>query len=236
MNLPLNTLADTSNATEHARYNMIEQQIRPWNVLDADVLQVLAQVKREDFVPPAHQAATFTDTEIPLQDNIPQANALGQLMLAPRVSARMLQDLAIQPTDRVLEVGTGSGYMAALLAQRAKHVISLEIDPDLVEFARENLRSAGFSNVEVRHADAAKTPITDGPFDAIVLSGSVAQVPQKFLDLLAPGGRLSAIVGQQPMMRATVVTRSAQGFTSTQAWDVVITRLRGFAEPSNFQF
>lgn len=236
MNLPLNTLADVSDATEHARYNMIEQQIRPWNVLDQSVLQVLAEVKREDFVPAAHHAVAFTDTEIPLQDNIPQANALGQLMLAPRVSARMLQDLAIQPGDRVLEVGTGSGYMAALLARRAKQVLSLEIDPELVEFARENLHSAGFHNVEVRHSDAAKDAITDGPFDAIVLSGSVAEVPQKFLELLAPGGRLSAIVGQQPMMRATLIERGAQGFATSQPWDVVVARLQGFAEPSGFQF
>jgi protein-L-isoaspartate(D-aspartate) O-methyltransferase len=161
---------------------------------------------------------------------------LGQHMLAPRVEARMLQDLQVKPTDRVLEIGAGSGYMAALLARSAERVVTLEIVPELVEFARENLRSAGIQNAEVRQADGALDPIPDGPFDVIVLSGSVAEVPQKLLSLLREGGRLGAIVGQQPMMRATFVRRTGDRFETTQPWDVVTSRLRNFPEPSSFRF
>ena len=220
---------------EQARFNMIEQQIRPWDVLDAHVLDLLAAVRREDFVPPAHRALAFADLEIPLKPG-EQAVAAGQVMLAPRVDARMLQDLEVKPTDRVLEIGAGSGYMAALLAASAERVVTLEIDPDLVEFARENLRSAGVANADVRQADGARDPIPDGPFDVIVLSGSVAEVPQKLLALLRDGGRLGAYVGQAPMMRATLVRRQGERFETTQPWDVVVPRLRHFPEPSSFKF
>ena len=129
---------------EQARFNMIEQQIRPWNVLDDEVLRLLSVVKREDFVPLAHKALAFVDMEIPL--------GYGQCMLAPRVEARMLQDAAVRKHEKVLEIGAGSGYMAALLAHRAQRVISLEIDPDLVKLARANLQKAGVHNAEVRQS------------------------------------------------------------------------------------
>ena len=214
---------------ELARFNMIEQQIRPWDVLDTTVLHLLALVKREDFVPLAHKALAFVDMEVPL--------AGGQVMLAPRVEARMLQDLAVQKHEKVLEIGAGSGYMAALLAHRAQRVISLEINADLVATARANLQKAGIHNAEVRHGDGVKGVPVEGPFDVIVLSGSVAEVPQALLDALKVGGRLAAIVGDEPMMRATFVTRvSDTECRTTQPWDTVAPRLVNFAERSSFVF
>ena len=236
MSLPLNTPTHTPQAFEVDRYNMVEQQIRPWNVLDAGVLDVLSRVRREDFVPPSYQGLAFMDTEIPLNPDVPLAERLGQVMLAPRLDARMLQDLQVKPTDRVLEIGAGSGYMAAMLAACAERVVTLEIDPDLVEFARENLRSAGVTNADVRQANGALDPIPDGPFDVIVLSGSVAEVPQKLLSLLRDGGRLGAYVGHEPIMRATFVRRQGERFETTQPWDVVVPRLHHFPEPSSFRF
>ena len=237
MNLPLNTSANISDPVAQARYNMIEQQIRPWNVLDADVLELLAVVRREDFVPPAYRSMAFMDIEVPLLGNdAEEAVRKGHSMLQPRVEARILQDLQIKPTDRVLEIGAGSGYMAALLAARAERVVSLEINAELAEMARENLRDAGVQNADVRQGDGARDAIPDGPFDVIVLSGSVAEVPQKLLALLRDGGRLGAYVGHQPMMRATFVRRSGERFETSQPWDVVVPRLRNFPEPSPFKF
>ena len=236
MNLPLNTFADVHDSTAQARFNMIEQQIRPWNVLDERVLDTLARVRREDFVPPAYHGMAFADVEIPLSAPVEQAERLGQVMLAPRVDARMLQELQLLPTDRVLEIGAGSGYMAALLAHQAEHVVSFEMEPELVEFARENLRSAGVRNVDVRQADGARDPIPDGPFDVIVLSGSVAEVPDRLLPLLREGGRLGVITGLEPMMRATLVRRVGDRFETSQPWDAIVPRLRNFPEPSAFRF
>ena len=182
---------------EHARFNMIEQQIRPWNVLDAHVLQLLEVVKREDFVPLAHKALAFVDMEIPLREG----GARGQVMLAPRVEARLLQDANVQKHEKVLEVGAGSGYMAALLAHRAQRVVSVEIEPELARMARANLQKAGIHNVEVLELDAAKGIKGDGPFDVIVLSGSVAEVPQV---LLARGMALLGQVGVATLALAVV--------------------------------
>lgn len=222
---------------EQARFNMIEQQIRPWNVLDADVLHLLAVVKREDFVPLAHKALAFVDMEIPLQGSFEEAQRLGQVMLAPRVEARMLHDLAVKKHEKILEVGTGSGFMAALLAHRAQRVISLEIDATLAKQARANLQTAGIHNADVRVADGAKAELPEGPFDIIVLSGSVAEVPQALLAQLSIGGRLAAIVGDEPVMRATFVTRTSEtGFASLEPWDTVAPRLLHFKTPSTFRF
>jgi protein-L-isoaspartate(D-aspartate) O-methyltransferase len=218
---------------EQARFNMIEQQIRPWNVLDAGVLELLSQVRREDFVPAAHQALAFADLELPLRGS----GEHGQCMLAPKVEARMLQDLAVQKHEKVLEIGTGSGYMAALLAQRAQRVISLEIVPELAALARANLAKAGVANVDVREADGAKGVPVEGPFDVIVLSGSVAEVPHRLLEQLKTGGRLMAIVGDAPVMRATLITRtSAVEYLSTQGWDTLAPRLLNFPEHPRFNF
>lgn len=226
---------------EQARFNMIEQQIRPWEVLDSQILSLLAVIKREDFVPPACRDLAFVDMEIPLP---PQHNP-SQCMLAPKVEARILQDLAVQKHEKVLEIGTGSGYMAALLAHRAQQVISLEIEPSLAETARKNLQKAGIYNAEVRTGDGSANlaeAVSDngplrGPFDVIVLSGSVAEVPASLLALLKVGGRLSAIVGFEPVMRATLITRVGKdAWNTTQAWDTVAPRLLNFPEPSKFTF
>lgn len=214
---------------ELARFNMIEQQIRPWDVLDANVLHLLSVVKREDFVPIAHKAMAFVDMEIPLPG--------GQTMLAPRVEARLLQDVAVHKHEKVLEIGAGSGYMAALLGHRAQRVITLEINPDLVALARANLQKAGSHNAEVRHADGSQGAPVEGPFDVIVLSGSVAVVPHALLAHLKVGGRMAAIVGEPPMMRATFVTRVSDAeYRTTQPWDTLAQRLLNFPEPPRFSF
>ena len=214
---------------EQARFNMIEQQIRPWDVMDADVLHLLSVVKREDFVPLAYRALAFADMEIPLGQ--------GQFMLAPKVEARLLQDAAVQKHEKVLEIGTGSGFMASLLAHRAQRVISLEINPELAQLARANLQKAGIHNAEVRQADGSQGAPQDAPFDVIVLSGSVAEVPQALLSQLKVGGRLVAVVGEEPVLRATVVTRHGEAaFSTTQAWDTVAPRLVNCPEPSHFKF
>lgn len=214
---------------EQARFNMIEQQIRPWDVLDAEVLKLLTVVKREDFVPLAHKALAFVDMEIPLGH--------GQTMLAPRLEARLLQDAALQKHEKVLEIGAGSGYMAALLAHQAQRVISLEINPELAKMARENLQKAGVTNAEVRPFDGAKGAPAESPFDVIMLSGSVADIPQALLAHLKVGGRLVAIVGDEPVMRATVVTRTSEtDFKTTQPWDTIAPRLQSFPESSRFKF
>ncbi|MEY4346408.1 MAG: hypothetical protein RL032_2240 [Pseudomonadota bacterium] len=214
---------------EQARFNMVEQQIRPWNVLDLSVLELLSTVKREAFVPAAFKDLAFADIELPLGH--------GQCMLAPRLEARLLQDLGVQPHENVLEIGTGSGYMTALLAHRALKVTSLELSSDLVNTARTNLRNAGVQNVEVKQADGALLTEADGSFDVIVLSGSVTEVPQALLQMLKVGGRLAAVVGNEPVMCATFITRtSTTDFRTTQPWDCDAPRLQNFPEPSKFQF
>jgi len=218
---------------ETARFNMIEQQIRPWEVLDGQVLSLLSVVKRENFVPLAHKALAFADLEIPLQ----ASGSQGQCMLAPKVEARLLQDAALQSTDKVLEIGTGSGYMAALLAHQAASVLSIEIDPTLAQLARHNLHSAGINNVEVRQADGSQGAPADGPFDVIVLSGSVPDVPQHLLNQLKLGGRLLAIVGEEPVMRASIITRKGeQQWQTSEPWDTMAPRLQGFPEHNRFSF
>ena len=214
---------------EQARFNMIEHQIRPGDVLDAHVLHLLSVVKREDFVPVAHKALAFVDMEVPLPG--------GQVMLAPRVEARLLQDLGVQKHEKVLEIGSGSGYMAALLAHRAQRVITLEMNAQLAALARSNLQKAGVHNAEVRHLDGARGVPAEGPFDVILLSGSVATVPQFLLAHLKIGGRLGAIVGDEPVMRTTFVSRLGESqYRTTQPWDTVAPRLQNFPEPSHFTF
>jgi protein-L-isoaspartate(D-aspartate) O-methyltransferase len=220
-----------------ARFNMIEQQIRPWDVLDLEILELLSQVPREDFVPMAHKALAFVDMQIPLVGATEHALQQGHCMLEPKVEARLLQDLKLRKHEKVLEVGAGSGHMAALLAHRAQRVISLELHPELVAMARANLQRAGIGNAEVREADGATGLPAEGPFDAILLSGSVAEVPPALLSQLKVGGRLAAITGSEPVMRATFITRTADTtYTTAQPWDTLAPRLRGFPEPSRFQF
>ncbi len=223
-----------ANPTQaHLRFNMIEQQIRPWDVHEPAILELLAEIRREDYVPPAHRALAFFDMELPLGDG----SVPGEIMLAPKIEARTLHDLHVQKHETVLEIGTGSGFMAALLAHRAASVLTLEINPRLAVSAAETLRRNGVSNVEVREADGSK-PLPSGPsFDVIVLSGSVAKIPQGLLGSLKVGGRLAAIVGDEPMMRMHIVTRTGEGqWTTAQPWDTVAPRLLNFPEPSRFSF
>lgn len=214
---------------EQARFNMIEQQIRPWEVLDPQVLDLLFVVKREDFVPAAYRNLAFADMEIPLGE--------GQVMLAPRVEARLLQELGVRKSDRILEIGTGSGYMAALLAARGEHVVSLEVRPALADAARANLQRAGVANVSVETADGSRGWPQRAPFDVIVVSGAVAEIPQELLKQLRVGGRLAAVVGSAPVMEAQLVTCVADGvFNTVNLFETVVPTLDGAAAKPGFAF
>ena len=214
---------------EQARFNMVEQQIRTWEVLDPEVLDLLFQVRREEFVPPEHRALAFADLEIPLGH--------GEKMMQPKVEARILQELGLKRTENVYEVGTGSGYLTALLASRARHVTSAELHADLQERAAANLRAAGVRNVTLLQGDSARAPLAESAFDVIVLGGSTPVLPQAFLDRLAPGGRLFAIVGDPPAMKAVLVRHPAAGaFQHTELFETVVKPLVNAAEPSRFRF
>lgn len=221
-------VADTMNV-EQARFNMIEQQIRPWDVLDPVVLNLLSLVKREEFVPAAYKDLAFADTEVPL--------GKGQTMLAPKMEARILQELNLRNNDVVLEIGTGSGYMAALLAARAEFVYSVEIDPDLVELARKNLRKAGVANVSVDLGDAAQGWPLYAPYDVIVMSGSTPVLPESILRQLKFGGRLLAIVGEAPAMQVRLVTRNDENaFTTINVLETVVAPLSNATQREKFVF
>lgn len=218
---------------EQARRNMIEQQIRTWEVLDNDVLKALVAVRREAFVPPAYQSLAFVDAEIPLP--------CGQNMLSPKLEARLLQEVQMAADELVLEIGAGSGYMAALLAQRARHVVTVEIEPELKALAEKNLKDYGVGNVTVELGDGARGWEGHGkqsaPYDVIVLSGSVPMIPEAFLTQLRVGGRLLAVVGDAPAMSACLVTRTTQDAWDTQKlFETSIAPLRNAARPSAFRF
>jgi protein-L-isoaspartate(D-aspartate) O-methyltransferase len=214
---------------EQARFNMIEQQIRTWEVLDPEVLELLGRVKREDFVPPQHRALAFADLEIPLGH--------GEAMMQPKVEARIVQELAIKPHETVYEVGTGSGYLTALLASRARHVTSAEIHGDLKAMAERNLAAAGIRNVTLLEGDSARAPLAESAFDVIVVTGSTPIVPQAFLDRLKPGGRLFAVVGDPPVMKALVIHQPAQGaFRHTELFETLLKPLVNAAQPPRFRF
>lgn len=219
---------------EKARSKMIEQQIRPWNVLDPNVLDLLQQVRREDFVPLAYRHLAFVDMEIPLPE--------GQVMLAPKIEARLVQELNLTGSDRVLEIGTGSGHMAALLSQIASNVLSIEKYESLALFAKENLKRAGISNVEVQQANGlAQDPRwAHTGFDCVVISGALASIPAHLMQSLKPGGRLVAIVGEPPVMQAVLVERttvaSSSGFRTTVIFETLTQYLEDAPKTSRFQF
>ncbi len=231
---------------EIARFNMIEQQIRPWSVLDPAVLALLASMRREDFVPAHLRALAFVDTQVPLlAGDAASASArhgasAAPCMLEPKVEARLLQALQVQRHETVLEVGTGSGFMAALLAHRALNVTTLECRPVLAQMARGNLARSGIVNttvLDVSAAAGAQGRAADGPFDVILLSGSVPDVPRALLQQLKPGGRLAAVVGELPIMRARLYTRAGEAaWSQTDLFDTVAPRLEGFDEPTRFHF
>jgi protein-L-isoaspartate(D-aspartate) O-methyltransferase len=218
---------------EQARFNMVEQQIRPWEVLDQDVLDLLFTVKREDFVPAAYRAIAFTDMEIPLGHD--------QLMMPPKLEARILQEVAPKPGESVLEIGTGSGYFTALLANRAAHVTSIEYFDDLRHEAAARVSAANLSNVTFKAGDASRSPDAffdaQERFDVIVLTGSVPTVPQAYLQRLKPGGRFFAIVGDAPVMKATLITQTAENqFAYAEIFETVVLPLINAAQPSRFNF
>lgn len=214
---------------EQARFNMVEQQIRTWNVLDQHVLDLLLKMQREDFVPAAYRNLAFVDMEIPLGH--------GEVMLTPKLEARILQELAIKKTDKVLEVGTGSGYLTALLAREAHYVYSVEILPDLKAQAAEKLKAHGVHNVTLEEGDAAHGWDRHGPYDVIVLTGSVPVLPDTFFASLSRGGRMFAVVGDAPVMEAKLVTCLGEGACrTTDLFETCIPPLRNAPQPRRFTF
>lgn len=214
---------------EQTRFNMVAQQIRTWYVLDDNVLDLLYKVKREEFVPAENRAAAFVDMEIPL--------GYGQVMLTPKMEARILQELHVQKTDKILEVGSGSGYMTALLADRGAHVYSVEIIPELKAMAENNLKAHNITNVTVEQGDAARGWSKHEPYDVIVLTASTPVLPAAFQNSLNPGGRLFAIVGEDPVMEALLITCVAPGeFTTTQLFETSTAALVNAQQPARFSF
>jgi protein-L-isoaspartate(D-aspartate) O-methyltransferase len=213
---------------EQARFNMVEQQIRTWEVLDQDVLDLLFHVRREEFVPPAHRALAFADLELPLPG--------GQRMWAPKVEARVLQTLKLRPGESVLEIGTGSGYFTALLASRAADVTTVEIDPALSSSAAAKLLRHGYTNVRREIGDGAQG-WGEELYDAIVLTGSTPILPETLIAQLKPGGRLFAVVGDAPVMTARLVrVLDTDAVTTTDLFETVIDPLKNAARPTRFRF
>ena len=214
---------------EQARFNMIEQQIRPWNVLDPEVLELLVVVKREQFVPEGRQSLAFADTEIPLGE--------GESMFTPKTEARILQELQVKKHETVLEIGAGSGYMAALLAHQAKHVTTVEILPSLKEMAEKNLAAAGVTNVTVEQGNGAAGWTNGAPFDVIVISGALEVLPEAFLKQVKVGGRIAAIVGQAPVQSVNIITRvSDTAYDTVSVFETNVKPLRAAPAPSRFTF
>jgi len=214
---------------EETRFNMVVQQIRPWYVLDDSVLDMLYKIKREDFVPLEKQSMAFVDMEIPL--------GYGQVMLAPKAEARILQALKIQKTDKVLEVGSGSGYMTALLAEKGGHVYSVEIVPELESMAAKNLKAYNINNVTLEQGDAAQGWTKHAPYDVIVLTGSTPVLPEVFKQSLNIGGRLFAIVGENPVMQALLITRKGlDEFITDPLFETVTVPLINAQQSEKFVF
>jgi protein-L-isoaspartate(D-aspartate) O-methyltransferase len=213
---------------EQARFNMVEQQIRTWDVLDQDILDLLFSVKREEFVPQAFRMLAFADLEIPLGD--------GERMWTPKMEARVLQELEVEPGETVLEIGTGSGYFTALLASRKAHVTSVEINPGLAAQAEARLARAGIGDVELAVGDGAQRYGSE-QYDVIALTGSTPVVPQGLVAQLKPGGRMFAVVGDAPVMTARLLRSVAPEATSTtDLFETVIAPLRNAAQPARFRF
>lgn len=212
---------------EQARFNMIEQQIRPWDVLDQRVLDLIARVPREDFVPEKCRSLAFTDMNTPLGRD--------QVMMAPKLEARMLQALDVRPSDAVLEVGTGSGYVTALLANLARHVYSVEIIPEFKTEAHKKLSDHGLSNVTLEVGDAACGWDRHGPYDVIAITGSMPMLPDAFQQSLTVGGRLFAIVGDSPVMNAILITRVGEDEWSKEyLFETDLPALANALEPQRF--
>ena len=215
---------------ERARYNMVEQQIRPWEVLDAEVLRLFQRCARDVYVPEEYRALAYADTQIPLGE--------GQVMMLPREEARLLQALQLETRNSVLEIGTGSGYLSALLAASSRHVTSVEISAELSARAGRILSAEGIYNVTLQVGDGRfGWPDGAAPFDAIALTGSVYELDPALLEQLEVGGRLFAIVGQAPAMEARLVTRTSSSQWDTESlFETVVPHLSGAEPPQRFDF
>lgn len=214
---------------EQARHNMIEQQVRTWEVLDQQVLDLLDQIPRERFVPPEYRQLAYADTRIPIGE--------GQVMMTPRVEARLLQSLRIGPTDTALEIGTGSGYLAALLASLAEHVYSVEISDALSRAAARRMEEQGIENVTLHVADGLRGWIDHEPYDAIAVTGSVPRLDENLERQLAVGGRMFIIVGESPVMEALLITRvSERDWTRESIFETDLPPLLGATKPQTFSF
>jgi protein-L-isoaspartate(D-aspartate) O-methyltransferase len=219
------------STVERARFNMIQQQIRPWEVSDDRVLEALDAVPRERFVPDAYQGLAYADIEVPIDE--------GQVMLPPKLVGRLLQALAIGPEDRILEIGTGTGYVTACLARLGARVVSVEIHPALAQQAQASLAALGITNVEVREGDALAGPVSGGPFTAIVATGSLPDegALPALQAQLAPGGRLFAVVGSGVVMEALLLTRLPGGQYRREAlFETSVPALQNVPQPSRFVF
>jgi protein-L-isoaspartate(D-aspartate) O-methyltransferase len=218
----------SANDYAKARENMVEQQVRPWDVLDVRVLDVLSQMPREAFVPEAYRALAYADLPVPIGH--------GELMLKPVVEGRMLQSLALLPTDEVLEIGTGSGFIAACLGRLARDVLSLEVHADLAASAQARLAQLGFDgNVRVEVADALRYQ-TPRQFDAICVSAAVDAIPQQFVQWLRPGGRMFVVQGRAPAMTAVLVRNEVNGPRIESLFETVLPYLVGASPTPEFQF
>ncbi len=214
---------------EQARFNMIEQQIRTWEVLDSVVLDLLKEVPREAFVPKEYAGLAFADLEIPIGH--------GQMMLSPKMEGRILQALQIKPTDKVLEIGTGSGYLTSLMAKLAKEVISVELNPALAKVAQQRITAHGLTNVTVTVGDAARGWPASAPYDVIVFTGSLPVMPEQVQQQLTMGGRLFVVVGEAPVMEATMVQRiAADSFKHDVLFETCLPSLDNAPQPERFEF
>jgi protein-L-isoaspartate(D-aspartate) O-methyltransferase len=220
---------------EQIRFNMVEQQIRTWDVLDTDVLDLLHVIKREKFVPPPLSEFALMDTELPL--SVVAADATNERMWSPKMEARVAQDVDLHGSENVLEIGSGSGYLTALLASRSAKVLSIEINPVLAEFASANLAAAGIANATVAVGDGARGWAANAPYDVIVFTGSMEVLPDVVIGQLKPGGRVFAILGKPPAMRAQLITVTANGGRNERTlFETVVAPLTNAALAPGFVF
>lgn len=214
---------------EQARFNMVEQQIRPWEVLDDNVLRLINELPRDKFVPSGEQRLAYADIEIPLKH--------AQCMMAPKIEARLVQSLGLKDSDAVLEIGTGSAYLTALLSRLSKHVYSVDIFDDFTREARAKLGALGITNVTLETGDGVNGWAAHAPYDAIAVTGSYPSLPQKLLEQLKIGGRLFAVVGDDPVMEALLVTRTGErAWARESMFETTLPRLLNVQEPAKFVF